>query len=64
MKHSIEITKEAAVLLIGNDEKSWRDYKNTELCEFSEYSAHGVKIRAVFNYLSNVTQFYVQDINA
>jgi hypothetical protein len=64
MENSIEITKEAAWLLIGNDEKSWKDYKNHELYEVSEYAAYGLRIQAVFNYLSNVTQYYIQDINA
>jgi hypothetical protein len=64
MENAIEITKEAAWALIGNDEKSWHDYKKSELYEFTEYRAHGVRIRAVCNFLTGVTQYYVQDINA
>lgn len=64
MNHSIEITKEAAFTLIGNDEKTWTDYKQTELAETSFYLAQGVRIAAIHNYLSNVTQYFIQDINA
>jgi hypothetical protein len=64
MNNSIEITKEAAWALIGNDEHTWHNYENHELYEMSEYRAHGVRIQAIFNYLSNVTQYYIQDINA
>ena len=64
MKHSVEITKEAAWALIGNDEKTWTDYKQSELLETSFYLAHGVRIAAIHNYLSNVTQYFIQDVNA
>ena len=64
MKNSVEITKEAAFALIGNDEKSWTDYQQNELSESSFYLAHGVRIAAIHNYLSNVTQYYIQDVNA
>ncbi len=64
MTHSVEITKEAAWKLIGNDEKTWTDYQQNELSESSFYLAHGVRIAAIHNYLSNVTQYFVQDINA
>jgi hypothetical protein len=61
---TIEITKEAAWHLIGNDEQTWRDYKQTELAETSFYHAHGVNIKAIHNYTANVTQYYITDINA
>jgi len=64
MKHSVEITKEAAWALIGNDEKTWTDYKQSELSETSFYLAHGVRIASIHNYISNVTQYFVQDVNA
>jgi len=64
MKHSVEITKEAAWELIGNDEKTWTDYQQNELSESSFYLSHGVRIAAIHNYLSNVTQYFIQDINA
>lgn len=64
MEHYIEITKEAALLLIGNDEHSWRDYQSTELTETSFYHAHGVNLAVVCNFTSGIVQYYVQDINA
>jgi hypothetical protein len=64
MTHSVEITKEAAFALIGNDEKTWNDYQQNELSETSFYLAHGVRIAVIHNYLSNVTQYYIQDVNA
>lgn len=62
--HASEITEQAACLLIGNDEKSWSDYKQTEHAEASYYFGNGVNIMALTNFLSGVTQYYVQDINA
>jgi hypothetical protein len=64
MEHSIEITKEAALLLIGNDERSWRDYKKTELAESTFYHAHGCNLVAICNFVSGTVQYYIQDINA
>ena len=59
----IEISKEAFWLLVGNEEKSWRNYKQGELSETSYYYNNGVALQAVHNYISNVAQYYVQDIN-
>jgi len=61
---TIEITKEAAWALIGNDENTWSDYYQTELAEFSTYTCHGVKVVVIHNFTSQVTQYYVEDINA
>ena len=64
MKHTVEVTKEAFWLLMGNDEETWVDYKQTELTEASYYRNKGVALMALTNFISNVTQYYVQDINA
>ncbi len=64
MENSVEITKEAAHLLIANDERTWENYTQTELAETSFYLSYGVRIAVVHNYVSNVTQYYIQDINA
>jgi hypothetical protein len=61
---SVEITKSAFYLLRGNDEKSWRDYGNNEHAEWTVYINEGVRLLALCNFLSGVTQYYVQDINA
>jgi len=64
MKHSVEITKEAALSLVGNPEKNWYDFKQEELYEKTIYKAHGVFVAVFHNYVSNVTQYFIQDINA
>ncbi len=61
---TIEITKEAALKLIGNDEKTWRDYKQDELTETSFYCGCGVNIQVIHTWISAVTRYYVTDINA
>ena len=62
--HAVEITEQAFNLLKGNDEKSWKDYGSNELTEWSIYINEGVKLMSLCNFLSGVTQYYVQDINA
>jgi len=64
MKHSVEITKEAALLLVGNPEKSWHNFKQEALYEKTIYKAHGVFVAVFHNYVLNLTQYFVQDINA
>lgn len=61
---SSEITKEAALALIGNDEYTWCDFETSEHCERSFYKCHGVMIIVVFTFIGSITQYYVQDINA
>ena len=61
--NSVEISAQAADLLIGNDEKSWRDYRQTELAEASYYFGNGVNIMSLTNFITGVTQYYLQDIN-
>ena len=60
----IEVTKEAAVKLIGNDEKSFRNFIQDELAETTLYHGHGVNITVIHNYISEITQYYITDINA
>lgn len=62
--HSVEITEQAFNLLKGNDEKSWHDYGSNELAEWTIYIENGVKLMSLYNFVSGVTQYYVQDINA
>jgi hypothetical protein len=63
--NTIEITSEAAWLLIGNPESSWLDFGHNEQCEMTTYFAHGLRIFAIMNYTSpEITQYYIQDINA
>ena len=61
---TIEITKEAALQLIGNDELTCIDYKQDELAETSFYCGFGVNIQVIYNWVTRATQYYVTDINA
>mgnify|MGYP003126408278 CR=1 FL=1 len=61
---NIEITKEAALKLIGNDEKSFLDFTQNELAEKTLYHNYGVNIQTVHNYITGTTQYYIEDINA
>ena len=61
---TIEITKEAAEKLIGNDEETWRDYKRDELAETLSYYGCGVHIQVIHNWVGSITQYYITDINA
>jgi len=64
-RNTIEITKEAAWALIGNDEKSWRNFYSYEQFEMSIYEGFGVRILVICNFTSpEITQYYIQDINA
>ena len=60
----IEVTKEAALKLIGDDSKTWRDFTQTELAETTLYHGHGVNITVIYNYIGAITQYYITDINA
>jgi hypothetical protein len=62
--NAIEITDKAFFLLIDNDEKSWRDYNSNEISEWTLYHREGVKLLSICNFVSGVTQYYIQDINA
>jgi len=64
-RNTIEITEAAAWALIGNDEKSWRNFYGCEQFEISTYEGFGVRIFIICNFTSpEITQYYIQDINA
>lgn len=63
-KHCVEITPNAAHLLIGNDEKTWNNYNQDETIEMTTYHCNGTFVFAVCNFVSGIVQYYVQDINA
>lgn len=58
-----EITKELFKSIVSNDEKA---INTVHLLNASKtmYFVHGVLLMQVENYLSCVTQYYIQDINA
>ena len=64
-EHSVEITDKAFYLLRGNDRLSaFLGRGSNELSEWTIYINEGVKLMSLYNFVSTVTQYYVQDINA
>jgi len=62
--HFIEITEEAGMALLGKDYQTPTNTIDCELAHCVEYVIHGVKMRVIQNFTSNVIQYYIQDINA
>ena len=60
----VEITKSAFYTLVGDEDLTWRDYKAAELVERSYYYSHGVRLQASHTFIGDITQYYVEDINA
>lgn len=58
-----EITKELFKSIVSDDEKSINTVHLANACK-TMFFVHGVLIMQVDNYLSCVTQYYIQDINA
>ena len=58
-----EITKELFKAIVSNDEKSINAIQLSNAYK-TMYFVHGVLLMQVDNYLSCVTQYYIQDINA
>lgn len=62
--NSVEISRNAFLLLVGNDERTWADYGSNDQAEWSIYKNEGVRLMSLCNFVSNVTQYFVQDINS
>ena len=60
----IEITEEAGKALLGKKFPNASTLGDGEFYEWVSYIVKGVKMKIVYNYLSNVTQYYLEDINA
>ena len=58
-----EITKELFKSIVSNDEKAINTVQLSNAYK-TMYFVHGVLLLQVENYLSCVTQYYIQDINA
>lgn len=64
-ENTVEITREAALALIGNDPLKQQAHHVCETYRLITYEAHGVLVFSLFNCASSrVSQYYVQDINA
>jgi hypothetical protein len=59
-----EITKEAFDKLVPPYYSIVHEVENLEHAIKYHYVNHGVKLMAIENFLSVVTQYYIQDINA
>ena len=58
-----EITKELFKAIVSDAEKSINTVHLSNACK-AMYFVHGVLLMQVDNYLSGITQYYIQDINA
>ena len=58
-----EITKELFKAIVSNDEKAINIVQLSNAYK-TMYFVHGVLLMQVDNYLSCMTQYYIQDINA
>lgn len=58
-----EITKELFKAIVANDEKSINTVQLPNAYK-TMYFVHGVLLMQVDSYLSCITQYYIQDINA
>jgi hypothetical protein len=63
MEHSIEITHEAFYSL-SNSFDTPSKIVNNELCIKAYFEAKGMKLLRIYNFVSDVNQYYLQDINA
>lgn len=59
----IEVTKEAFNKLVKHEDDP-NMIESRELFRKQYYAAHGVQLMIINNYVSNVTQYYIRDINA
>lgn len=58
-----EITKELFKAIVADDEKSINTVQLSNAYK-TMYFVHGVLLMQVDNYLSCITQYYIQDVNA
>jgi hypothetical protein len=64
-ENTVEITSEAALLLIGPAQSTQKAHYIDEQYRMTIYQAQGVRIFAIFNFSSSrIAQYYIQDINA
>lgn len=62
--HFIEISKDAAHALLGNDYQKPINVGGNEIADWVEYIIHDSLLRVICNNASLVTQYYLRDINA
>tara|TARA_R110000772_G_scaffold264507_1_gene385117 strand:- start:2 stop:193 length:192 start_codon:yes stop_codon:yes gene_type:complete len=58
-----EITKEAFKSIVENEQESFDYNQKFELAEKTFFKAKGMQLLTIFNFISNVKQYYLLDIN-
>jgi hypothetical protein len=61
---TIEITKEAFNAIVPNEQECFKHNEKLELAERTHFYSKGMNLITVFNFISNVKQYYLTDINA
>ena len=64
MEHTIEVTREVFNKLVALDHKPTKVVELEHARKFHYDSPLGVRLIQIDNYLSAVSQYYIQDINA
>lgn len=60
---TIEITKEVFNSIVSNEQNCFKHNKCSELCEKTYFSSKGMNLFTINNFVSNVKQYYLIDIN-
>jgi len=60
----IEITKEAFTAIIEDQQKCFLFNDKKELAEITTFESKGMRAKTIFNFVSNIKQYYLIDINA
>lgn len=60
----IEITKEVFNSIVENEIESFKYNECLELCEKTHFYSKGMNLTTIFNFVSNIKQYYLTDINA
>ena len=59
-----EITKAAFDILTANVKFGDKVSEPTELAQINYYNVYGVQVKSIYNHVSQIEQYYIQDINA
>lgn len=61
---TIEITKEAFNSIVENEQNCFKSNDKKELYEKTFFYSKGMNLFTIFNFVSNIKQYYLIDINA
>jgi hypothetical protein len=60
----VEITKEAFNAIVVNEQNSFISNNITELAESTIFQSKGIKLQTIQNFIGNIKQYYLYDINS